>query len=382
MASCKTLKSAVDWRTSALIVALALHVVTAAIALYDAPQPQSDFDRYYEIAGGVGRPYVDYQVEHPIGTLMVFKLLAAVPGGRPSFGRGVVTVNAIADAVVIWALSWAWGTPAAAFYAVVSLPMAGLLFRRIDLWSMSAATLAVAGWRRQLPTLSAASLAVGASFKLWPLVLIFALWRTDNRRRALTVFVLVAGALAGAALLLAGRRAILEVLTFRGATGWQIESVAGSLIHLMSATPARLESGAWRIGTIGRLTSISLFAAAAPVCIWASWRGFRANRPGTAWLAAVGALLTLSALFSAQYAAWIIPGGALAWAEGNQRSSTLTAAVVFLTQLFMSAYDSVIGGAIVMVALVVLRNLVLGALTLDALLTLGRTSLAEPHLQP
>ena len=44
--------------------------------------PAGDFDRYYEIGSSAGRPYVDYQVEHPIGTLLVFKALARLPGGR------------------------------------------------------------------------------------------------------------------------------------------------------------------------------------------------------------------------------------------------------------------------------------------------------------
>jgi len=33
----------------------------------------------YQIASGTGRPYVDYEVEHPVGTLLVFKALAAPP---------------------------------------------------------------------------------------------------------------------------------------------------------------------------------------------------------------------------------------------------------------------------------------------------------------
>ena len=48
---------------------------------------------YYEIASASGRPYVDYQVEHPIGTLLVFKLIAKAAGTRSSFGRGAVLVS-------------------------------------------------------------------------------------------------------------------------------------------------------------------------------------------------------------------------------------------------------------------------------------------------
>ncbi|HEX7139402.1 MAG TPA: hypothetical protein VF219_16225 [Vicinamibacterales bacterium] len=367
--------------TVVLVVTLVVHAVIGALAFQDAPEPQGDFDRYYEIASGAGRPYVDYQVEHPIGTLIVFKLLAAVPGGRASFGRGVVTVNAIADTVVIAALLGVWGVPAAAFYALVTIPIASLLFHRIDLWSMSAATLAVAAWRRHRPSLCALSLAVGASFKLWPLLLIFALRRTDHPRRAFIVFGLTAGATGAIALALGGPKAILEVLTFRGATGWQVESTAGSLVHLLTHAPPRMESGAWRIGTVDHLTSIAFFLAAAPVCLWASWRGFGTARPGVGWLAAVGWLLTLSALFSAQYVGWLAPAAGIAWTENHRRLAALTAVVIVLTQLFMFGYDRMIDGEVVMVLLVALRNVFVIVLTLGALAELRRPLLTEANLE-
>jgi hypothetical protein len=367
--------------SAALFVAIAVHLVVCALSLADAPEPQSDFDRYYEIATGTGRPYIDYQVEHPIGTLTVFKLLAAMPGGRAAFGRAVVAVNALADAAVIGALAGVWGVPAAAYYAVVTVPIANLLFHRIDLWSIAAATLAVTAWRCRQPSLAALLLAIGASFKLWPLVLFFMLWNSTNRTRAIAVFTLSVGAIGSAAIAIGGPRAIVEVLTFRGATGWQIESLAGSVIHLFTNEAVRMQSGAWRIGTVGRLTSIALFLAAAPLCVWASWRGFRTNQPGTAWLAALGSLLTLSALFSAQYAGWLVPGGALAWTGGQKRAALLAAAVVALTQLFMRGYDDVIAGAPVMVALVVVRNVVVIAMTIVALAALGRALPAEAHLE-
>lgn len=368
--------------TVLLVASLIAHAVIGALAIQDAPEPQGDFDRYYEIATGSGRPYVDYQVEHPIGTLVVFKLLAAVPGGRTAFGRGVVTVNLVADIAVIAALLLVWGMPAAAFYTLVTIPIASLLFHRIDLWSMCAATIAMAAWRRGRPSLCALSLAVGASFKLWPLVLIFALWTGGQRKRAIVIFAAAAGVAGALALALGGVQAVLEVLTFRGASGWQIESTGGSLVHLLTNAALRNESGAWRIGSVNRLTSIGLFLAAAPGCLWASWRGLSTRRPGMAWLAAVGWLLTWSALFSAQYGAWLAPGAAIAWTEGYMSVAVLAAIVVFLTSRIMHYYGLLVASAPVLVVLVVVRNVLLIALALAALVKLRRTSLAEPDLEP
>jgi hypothetical protein len=102
-----------------------------------------------------------------------------------------------------------------------------------------------------------------------------------------------------------GSNGLVQVLTFRGATGWQIESLVGSLVHLTDSTTLRMESGAWRIGTINSTASIAMFLAAAPICVWSSWRGARLDRVAAGWLASVSALLLLSALLSAQYVIWL-----------------------------------------------------------------------------
>jgi len=177
----------------------------------------------------------------------------------------------------------------------------------------------------------------------------------------------VAGVLAGAAAWLAGVNSVMQVLTFRGAQGWQIESVVGSLIHLQGSETVRLESGAWRIGTTTGAVSIAMFLVAAPICLWSSWRGFRRNRPGSGWLAAVASLLLSSALLSAQYVIWLTPAVGIAWAESDRRSVGIAALAVVLTQAFWSYYDDVIAGAPVAL-LVVVRNVVLALLVGSALL--------------
>jgi len=346
----------------------------------------SDLNRYYEIASAPGRPYVDYQVEHPIGTLLVFKLLGGL-GGRDVFGYAVVALNALSDALIVAALIRGWGVEAAACYAVILVPVLGLFFNRVDAWSTAAATVAVASWRCGRPGRSGAALAVGSVLKLWPLVLTpltlqgrgrseagaFGPAQMQSDRRipvdltALAAFAVVAGVLAGAAAWLAGVNSLMQVLTFRGAQGWQIESVVGSLIHLQGSQTVRLESGAWRIGTTTGAVSIAMFLITAPICLWSSWRGFRRNRPGSGWLAAVASLLLSSALLSAQYVIWLTPAVGIAWAEGDRRSVGIAALAVLLTQAFWSYYDDVIAGAPI-VLLVVVRNVVLALLVGSALL--------------
>jgi hypothetical protein len=358
-----------------LIAALLVHALIGATAAARSGAPAGDFDRYYEIGGTGGRPYVDYQVEYPIGTLLVFKSLAQLPRGRASFGLGVVVLDLIGDAIIVASLVWGWGLAAAAYFAITIIPVLGLFFNRIDAWSIAAAILAVAAWRRNRPLALGVALAIGAAFKLWPLVLVPLLvvpWRDRRSLLALAAFAATAAALAGAAFWLAGANSVFQVLTFRWARGWQIESLVGNIIHLASPRTLRLESGSWRIGAASGLVAVAMSLAAAPICLWSSWRGARINRIGAGWLASVSALLLLSALLSAQFVIWLAPGAAIAWTDGDKRSAVVATLVVLATQIFYSFYDFVLASRTPALLLVLLRNAVLVALAVFALTDLMR----------
>ncbi len=363
-----------------LVAALALHLLLVANAIRQSSEPQFDFDRYWKIASTPGTPYRDFQVEHPIGTLLLFRTLAATTGSRNGFALSVVVINAVADMTIIAALIWAWGPAAGGAFALMLLPIAALLFNRLDLWSMAAGTVAVAAWKRERNILAGASLALGAAFKLWPLmfgVLFAATWW--RRRSVRSLASLMAVAVVSSVLLvvwwiLAGWHGMYEVLTFRGATGWQIESTVGSVIHLVTRSPIRLEQDSWRIGTLIGPVTILMFVIAMPICFWSVWRGGTRGRVGVGWLAGVSALLLLSALLSAQFAGWLLPGAAIAWVEGNRRPAALASLAAALTGLFMAMYGSVINGTLGALGLVVLRNVVLAMLCVSALVALRETA--------
>jgi hypothetical protein len=358
-----------------LAAALVIHAVAFAISAVESSEPAGDFDRYYQIGSTAGRPYVDYQVEHPIGTLLILKSLARLPRGRASFGLGVVALDLVGDAIIVASLLWGWGLVAAAYFAVAVIPVLGLFFNRVDAWSTAAAIVAVAGWRRNRPLALGIALAIGAAFKLWPLVLVPLLvvpWRDRRSLLALAAFTATAGALAGAALWLAGTNSVYQVLTFRGARGWQIEGLVGNVIELTSSLKPRLESGSWRIGVSSGPVAIAMFLAAAPICLWSSWRGARSSRVGAGWLASVSALLLLSTLLSAQFVIWLVPGAAIAWTDGNRRSAIVAAMVVLTTQIFYSFYMFVINDSTPAVLLVLLRNVVLVALAVCAIMDVLR----------
>jgi Glycosyltransferase family 87 len=364
-----------------LIAVLVVHAIAFAIAAAQSGQPASDFDRYYAIGSTPGRPYLDYQVEHPIATLLVFKSLARLPGGRASFGLGVVVLDLIADLIIVGSLLWGWGIAAAVVGAGALIPVLGLFFNRIDAWSTASAILAVAAWRHHRPVTLGCALAIGTAFKLWPLVLAMLLivpWRDRRSVVAIAAFATTATVLGGAALWVAGSRGIVQVLTFRGATGWQIESFVGGLVHLGESTTLRMESGSWRIGATSGPVAVAMFLAAAPICVWSSWRAARVNRIGAGWLASVTALLLLSALLSAQFVIWLAPAAAIAWTEGDQRLTLLTAIAIVLTQIFWGSYGSVLDGERRLLLIIVLRNVVLLVLAISAMVRLAAPRTATP----
>src|SRR5262249_31974354 len=161
-----------------------------------------------------------------------------------------------------------------------------------------------------------------AAFKLWPLTFLpLLLIPTDARRRAKPIGTAIATGMVilGGWLWVAGPSGLYQVLTFRGARGWEIESTVGAVWMLVDQSSARVEAGAWRIGpTIGPI-SILLFALGAVLSLWLVWRGARTRHLGAGWAGGISALLVLSALLSPQFAAWLAPASGVSWADGDRR---------------------------------------------------------------
>jgi hypothetical protein len=341
---------------------LLVHVVIGGTALAHSGEPLPDFRRYYEIATAEGRPYIDYEVEHPPGTLLVFKALAAMSNSRHQFAFGLVLLNLAADLAVMAGLGIGWGTGPVVFYLAVIWPMLLIVLDRVDLLPTACATVGAACWQRKRPMAGGLAFALGTSFKLWPLPLaMLFLGEADRGRRwaGLSALALGCAALAAAWWWMAGVAGLWQVLTFREAHGWQIESVIGSVVRLFGDATLRLESGSWRIREIPPWFGILLFAVAAPLAVTAASAGGRAGRVGCAWIGSIGALLLCSALFSAQYIVWLAPAAAIAWTEGDAWPAGLVAVTVWMTGVFMRTYTAVLAGALPAELLIVARNTVL-----------------------
>ena len=362
-------------------------VVSVVMFVLSARADGGDFDRFWAISTAAGRPYIDFPVERAPGEVAVLKTVAALTGQRVLFGRALVLLNFGADIAIVVALLWGWGPVAAVFFVLAVLPILDVLFTRIDLWSTLAATIAIAGWRRDRHALTGVALALGGSLKLWPLS--FAILLLTPRRARLSPVFAFAGTAAAMGVTWiglsgsSGWSGVAQIVTFRGATGWQIESVVGSVIQLLAHAPARFEAGSYRIGQTTGATSILMFAMAAPACLWSVWRAGRTGRLGAGWLATVSTLLLFSPLFSLQFMGWLMPGAAIAWAEGDRRQARIAAAATLLTGVFWRFYSAVMAGHTLAVLVVVLRNTGVAWLAISAIGVLAAAPDRSPaHTSP
>ena len=212
------------------------------------------------------------------------------------------------------------------------------------------------------------------ALKLWPMPFAALFLAAPNQRwrtAPLAGFGLACAASLGWWLWVSGIAGVIQVLTFRGALGWDIESAIGSLWHAMSAEPLRLESGALRIGWNHPALSVTLFVISAPFALWAIRTGAETGRIGTGWVAGVGALLSCSALLSPQFLGWLLPGAAIAWAEDDRETTAWVAVLVALTIVYRVLHTQTVPG------LVLTRNVMLVAATVQAMARLrGRRSMA------
>ena len=361
-----------------LWVSLAIHVPIAVVAVGKSKLPNADLDNFYDIGTRSGRPYVDFPVEFPVATAQTFRTLAPFAGDREQFGVNLVILNLAADVAIALALGWVWGIEAAACYALIVIPLIDLFFLRMDLWPTALATFATAAWRRERSALAAIGWVAGAAFKLWPLMFLPLLLVSSGARRRIASLAtaIAAGVMVLAGWLwVAGPSGLYQVLTFRGARGWEIESTVGAVWMLFEQTSMRVESGAWRIGTTSGPISILLFVLGAIPCLWMIWRGARTGHLGAGWAGGISVLLFTSALLSAQYSAWLAPASGVAWVEKDRRTAVLTGLVVFLTNLVFKSFHPLIHGSPRALTIVLARNLLLAVLAFHAARLLTRAPL-------
>ncbi len=379
------------WLAFAIAALVAVRVLAIAVVL-DKPASyatgtaySNDAANYHRIATHPGTPYRDFAVEFPPVTLA---FIDAVDGHDVTATMHHLAWAALAfDVLAAAALAYGWGRRAALAYLVLGLPllMRPFVYFRVDLLSVALAAWACALVKRRRDAAGGAVLAVAVLAKLWPLALGPALV-VKRRWRALTTAAVTGLVGLGWWVAESGTRGIEQVVTFRHAHGWQIESVPGELVRLVTRSSIYKESGAIRTGDMSSAARLvlGLLLVGLTTLVW--WKVHSALARGrgedVAWgpgaLAAVAVFMACSPLLSPQYGVWLLPFAAVCWIDDERLLALLSAAACVLTMLLTQQYPSLEAGGVLGHTVLMARNGMLVAIVVVALRTITRPANLPP----
>ena len=341
-----------------LVVALiVLRLVAAGILVFgpwtDAAADLSgwDVERFQELADLEGRPWVDEPVEYPPGSVLLIELV----GQRSVVGthRTLVIASLFVDLAVGAVLVALRSVQAAAAYFLLGLPLVPMGLLRFDLWAVLLAVLAAAALHKQRPKTFALLITAGALVKVWPALLVAA--AVAVRRWQAAGWAIITMAVSGVAWLLwVGQdlEPLRQVVSLRGATGWHVESIAGSLTALLADVEPMLQLNAYRIGTLSRslvmVGQIITIAVVGGLGLLGWRRTTAASRSTTTddeetltvvaviMLGATAALIVTAPLLSPQFLMWLTPWAALA--VNDRPLLGLTGAATTLTGVTLTVF--------------------------------------------
>jgi glycosyl transferase family 87 len=313
---------------------VAVRIVILVVTIYvgnTRPILDGDIRRFEEIGVEQGTPYRDFATEYaPVETAVI----RAIAGdGLAATVTRVALLWFVCELATAAALGWAWGKATATTYLVLGLPLLTQMSLRLDPLAVALAVVGLALARKGRERAGGVVLALAALTKVWPLFLVPALL-IDRRRRA-------AGWFAGAALvggaawaIVGGAAAPLQVASFRGVTGWHIESAVGLLVWILTGGPTRGELGAIRVGALTTWERVGLGAAtiALLAAVWTRarrWRG-SVDPLGVPAVAALAGAIVLSPVWAGHYMSWLLPWGAIA---AGHREGRVTARVLFVVSI-------------------------------------------------
>ena len=343
---------------------------------------RSDPGRFYDIATRSGRAYVDFEVEYPVAFVALIKALAF--GSFPTFVTGVIVMAFAGDVLIALVLRRSYGLRAEVWYLAVAIPMLPVVLTRLDLLPTALALLALTlAHERRSERTAGFVLAVAALIKVWPALLVLVFLAT-RRLRSVVTFTCAAAIGGGVWLVTAGPDALRQVLTFRGAQGWQIESLAGNVFVLLGDRAPRFAGGAWRVGDPPGAVSAALSVMGVAVAVVAALRlhGFRegatAGSVGATAVVIVGATLLASTLLSPQFVVWLAPFVVVARGHVGGRVVASYVAAVTATVVITALWEPRELTASVPALFVLARNGLLVATVVIALRSLRAPSPRRP----
>ena len=315
------------FRTVLLLVAAVAVLILFLIQVSRGDVGGPDVFRFLHVAQ-VSGPWRDVPIEYAPGEFLLIRVLFDTGSEQTAAAR--LALLAFAGHVATWGgVRWGWGRSAGDRYLIAALPLLLLVYERIDLIPVAVATWGLALAVRGRPRGAGAVLAAAVLIKLWPVVLLPGLLLRGGRRAAAWFAgVMLAGGLAWA--VYGGAGAPGQVLTFRGARGWEAGSSVGVVAWILGGGPLRQEAGSARVGFAPTWAKVLLGVAlgALLIAIWMRARARDDDPGGRPALAAVAALLLCTPLFSTQYATWLLPWAGVTSARDRDAGALAAVLVV------------------------------------------------------
>lgn len=335
-------------------LALWTHLTVAAtVLLSTAALPAlfvGDVTRYADIATGPTF-WRGQEVEFPM-------LAAAFAWATARWGATSLLVvplsNLVLDGVTAVVILRTWGPRSSGIYLALSSLILPISLFRLDHLSVLLAVVGLALARRAHDVMGGSVLGLAVHAKLWPAALVAAYPRV--RFRVIAAAGVTTVVLGAAWIAVFGGDAVRQVLGFRGAVGWQIESLGGSLLRLVDDGPARFEAGAWRVGSPPPWTLGVLAIVGVGVFLATRRLASLERRQLTLTLG----LLLASPLLSPQFLLWLCPLVAIQDDDDHRRRQSLLLAVSLVYTLVLALYYGyVIQGEWLAALALSLRNLCL-----------------------
>lgn len=362
------------WALVAVLIAIRVLAVDAVLddpAAYKRGTAYSyDANNYHHIAEKQGTPHVDFELEFPPVTYAYVK---AINGATTADTMHTLAWSSLAfDFLAALALVYAWGRRAGAVYLVAGTPLLlyPFFYWRVDFLVVALAAWALALLKRRHQVAGGVTLAVAAFAKFWPLALA-PVFLVRNAKRGFIAFFATAAVGGIGWLAYAGTAGPEQVITFRGATGWQIESVVGGIYRAITGSPVFRQSGAARTGVAPMWASALLGLLMVTLVAWMWWRVANARDvddtliDGVVPLTAVTTFMVCSPLLSPQYMVWLLPFAAVSWVLGARRIAALAGIAIVGTMLLVRDYQGFKHGDTVPTAILLARNGVLLLLVVE-----------------
>ena len=355
MAGSRTDQEPWDRRIGTLALLIVGHLLLAVLILPQLPARDGYLDRYQVLHEATGRPYRDFEVEYPPVLIIVVDAVAG--DTEPATAWRLVFLSLAAEAALVLLLYRDRGRETATRYLALTLPLVPFFVATLDIVSVTLCVSSVVLCRRNRERVGGTIFALAILTKVWPIVLVPGLLVTGHRRALRwCLAALISGMIAW--IVWGGVSGPWQVISARGAPGWEIESTIGSIVWALGGHVAYVQDSP-RTGFIP-VWAAPLLVVLLIMTLVAVWRRCM-KRPPEAWgsasLAAVCSLLAASPVLSYPYATWIAPWGAAADPDGPWFRLSLS--ITTCTALFMLALSQGTHPLLIWTALLARNALVL-----------------------